>query len=213
MFQEIILPAILESFIMVGISTTLATILGFGVAILLIVSEEGGLIPNKFIYKILDFMVNLLRSFPFFILMVVISPLTKVVVGRSTGTFAAIVPLTIGSAPFAARLIESALKGVDKGVVEAAKSMGATNSQIIFKILLKEAKPALSSGITLLIISIIGYSAMAGSIGAGGLGDVAVNYGYYRFETKIMVLTVVVLIIIVQLIQSIGNIVYKRLSK
>lgn len=213
MFQEIILPAIIESFIMVGAATILATIIGFGVAIVLIVSEEGGLIPNKILYKVLDFVVNLLRSFPFFILMVVISPLTKAIVGRTTGTFAAIVPLTIGSFPFAARLIESSLKAVDKGVVEAAKSMGATNGQIIFKVLLKEAKPALSSGITLLIISIIGYSAMAGSIGAGGLGDVAVNYGYYRFDTPVMVLTVIVLIILVQLIQTIGNILYKKLSK
>ncbi|SHH82545.1 D-methionine transport system permease protein [Clostridium collagenovorans DSM 3089] len=213
MFQEVILPAIIESFIMVGAATILATIIGFGVAIVLIISEEGGLIPNKILYKVLDFVVNLLRSFPFFILMVVISPLTKAIVGRTTGTFAAIVPLTIGSAPFAARLIESSLKAVDKGVVEAAKSMGATNSQIIFKVLLKEAKPALSSGITLLIISIIGYSAMAGSIGAGGLGDVAVNYGYYRFDTTVMVVTVIVLIILVQLIQTIGNILYKKLSK
>ena len=145
--------------------------------------------------------------------MIVIIPLTRVLVGTSIGSVAAIVPLTIAAAPFVSRVVESSLKEVDPGVIEAAKSFGATNSQIIFKVMLKEAVPSIVSGITLTLISIIGYSAMAGAVGGGGLGALAVRYGYQRFRTDIMIVTVIVLIILVQILQSLGNYFYNKLSK
>lgn len=198
---------------MVVISTILAVIIGFIPAIILTVTDENGLRPNKTIYKILDFIVNTLRSFPFIILMVVIIPFTRLLVGTSIGSTATIVPLTIAAAPFVSRVIESALKEVDPGVIEAAKSFGASNTQIIFKVMLKEAVPSIVSGITLTLISIIGYSAMAGTIGGGGLGALAIRYGYQRFQVDVMIITVIVLIIIVQILQSLGNYLYNKLSK
>ena len=202
-----------ETLLMVIPSTILAVIIGFIPAIILTVTDEGGLKPNKAVYKSLDFIVNTLRSFPFIILMVVIIPFTRLIMGTSIGSLATIVPLTIAAAPFVSRVIESALKEVDPGVIEAAKSFGATNKQIIFKVMLKEAVPSIVSGITLTLISIIGYSAMAGTIGGGGLGALAVRYGYQRFQTDVMIVTVIVLIIIVQLLQSLGNYLYNKLSK
>lgn len=210
---DLLWQALKETLIMVIPSTILAVIIGFIPAIILVLTDENGLKPNKIIYKVLDFIVNILRSLPFIILMVVIIPLTKLIMGTSIGEKAAIVPLTLASAPFIARIIESALKEVDKGVIEAAKSFGATNMQIIFKVMLKEAIPTIVSGITLSLISIIGYSAMAGTIGAGGLGALAVRYGYQRFQTDVMIVTVIVLIIIVQIIQSLGNYLYNKLIK
>jgi D-methionine transport system permease protein len=213
LFNQILLPAIGETIYMVFVSTFLSVIIGFIPAILLIVTDKNGLKPNRVIYKIFDVIVNVLRSFPFIILMIAIFPLTRLIVGKAIGTTAAIVPITIASAPFAARVIESSLKEVDPGVIEAAKSFGASNIQIIFKVMIKEALPSIVLGITLTTISIVGCSAIAGAIGAGGLGQVAINYGYYRFETKIMVYTVIILIIFVQLIQTIGNFLYKKLNK
>jgi D-methionine transport system permease protein len=213
LIKEILMPALLETLFMVSVSTIFSVLLGFIIAIVLIITEEKGLNPNKVIYKTLDFIVNTLRSFPFMILMILVFPLSRLIVGTAIGTPAAIVPLTIGAAPFAARIIESSLKEVDYGIIEAAKSFGATTSQIIFKIMLKEAMPSICLGITLLVINLIGYSAMAGAIGGGGLGDVALKYGYYRFKTDVMIYTVVVLIIIVQAFQSIGTLIYKRLNK
>lgn len=210
---ELLLPAIYETLVMVIPSTILAMAIGFILAIILVVTDKDGLRPNKIIYTILDLAINLLRSFPFLILMVAIIPLTKAIVGTSIGEVAAIVPLTIASAPFVARLIESALKEVDKGVIEAAKSFGASNFQIIFRVMVKEAVPAIVAAITITIISLIGYSAMAGTIGGGGLGDLAIRYGYHRFETETMVITVIVLIIIVQILQTLGNYFYKKLSR
>ena len=210
---EIVLDALKETLIMVFASTTFAVILGFIPAILLTVTANDGLKPNKIIYNILDFIVNTLRSFPFVILMVIIVPLTRFIVGKSIGTTAAIVPLTIAAAPFVARVIESALREVDKGVIEAAKSFGASNFQIIFKVMLKEAVPSIMSGITLTIISIVGYSAMAGAIGGGGLGDVAIRYGYQRFQTDVMVVTCIILIIVVQLLKFLLNYFYNNLSR
>ncbi|MFL0194750.1 methionine ABC transporter permease [Clostridium sp. WILCCON 0269] len=212
-FQEVLFPAIGQTFYMVIVSTVFAVIIGFIPAVLLIVTQSGGLRPNKAVYKVLDVIVNLLRSFPFIILMIAIFPLTKLIVGKAIGTTAAIVPLTVAAAPFAARVIESSLKEVDPGVIEASKSFGASNIQIIFKVMLKEALPSIVLGITLTVISIVGYSAMAGTVGGGGLGNVAVNYGYYRFQTNIMIYTVVILVIIVQLLQTIGDIIYKKLNK
>ena len=211
--QEIIIIALKQTLIMVLISTIFSVILGFVPAILLTITSDDCLKPNKFMYSILDFIVNTLRSFPFVILMVIIMPLTKLLVGKSTGTLAAIVPLTIAAAPLVSRIIESALREVDKGVIEAAKSFGASNFQIIFKVMLKEAIPSIVSGITLALISIVGYSAMAGTLGAGGLGDVAIRYGYQRFETDFMIATCIILIVFVQFLQFLGNCFYGKLSK
>jgi len=211
--SEIIGKALIETLEMVFVSTTFSVILGFIPAIILTITANDGLKPNKIIYVILDFIVNTLRSFPFVILMVIIIPLTRLIAGKSIGTVAAMVPLTVAAAPFVARVIESALREVDKGVIEAAKSFGASNTQIIFKVMLKEAVPSIMSGITLTIISIVGYSAMAGAIGGGGLGQVAISYGYQRFQTDIMIVTCIILIIVVQGLQLLGNYFYNRLSK
>ena len=211
--NEIIVKALIETLKMVFVSTTFSVILGFIPAIILTVTARDGLKPNRIIYNILDFIVNTLRSFPFVILMVIVVPLTKLIAGKSIGTEAAMVPLTIAAAPFVARIIESSLREVDKGVIEAAKSFGASNMQIIFKVMLKEAIPSIVSGITLTIISIVGYSAMAGAIGGGGLGDVAIRYGYQRFQTDMMVATCIRLIVIVQALQILGNYFYNKLSK
>lgn len=209
---DILIEALGQTIYMVGISTILATLIGFILAIVLVVTDEGGLKPNKIINSILGFVVNTLRSFPFIILVVAIIPLTRAIVGKSIGETAALVPLTIGAAPFIARVIEGALKEVDKGLIEAAKSFGASDFQIIFKVMVKEAMPSIISGITLSIISIIGYSAMAGAVGAGGVGAVALTYGYQRFDNAVMIYTVITLIIIVQLLQGAGNLAYKKLK-
>ena len=211
--SEIIGKALVETLEMVFVSTTFSVILGFIPAIILTLTANDGLKPNKIIYTILDFIINTLRSFPFIILMVIIIPLTRLIAGKSIGTEAAMVPLTIAAAPFVARVIESALREVDKGVIEAAKSFGASNTQIIFKVMLKEAIPSIVSGITLTIISIVGYSAMAGAVGGGGLGDVAIRYGYQRYQTDVMIVTCIILIIVVQLLQFLGNHFYNKLSK
>lgn len=210
---ELLRPAILQTFEMVIPATIFAVIIGFVLAIVLTVTDKNGLRPNKAIYTVLDFIINTLRSFPFLILMVAIIPFTRLIIGTSLGEKAAVVPLTIAAAPFVARVVESALKEVDPGVIEAAKSFGASDFQIIFKVLIVEAIPSIISGITLTIINLIGYSAMAGTIGARGLGDLAIRYGYQRFQTDIMVVTVIVLIIIVQALQSLGNYFYRKLSK
>lgn len=209
---QILSKALMETLIMVSLSTLFAVLIGMVLAIALILTDKEGPMENKYIYKILDIAINILRSLPFIILMVIVVPITRAIVGKSIGTPAAIVPLTIAAAPFVARIIETSLKEVDKGVIEAAKSLGATKTQIIFKIMVKEAMPSIASGLTLTIISIIGYSAMAGSIGGGGLGAAAITYGYNRFNVPIMIFTVIVLVIFVQLIQSFGNYIYKKLS-
>ena len=210
---DIILKAFNETVFMTFYSTIFSVILGFILAVILTISAEDGLRPNKIIYKVLDVIINILRSFPFIILMVFIIPLTRAIVGTSIGKEAAIVPLTFAAAPFVARIIESSLREVDKGVIEAAKSFGASDFQIIFKVMLKEAVPSIVSGLTLTIISIIGYSAMAGTVGGGGLGYLAVSYGYQRFQNDVMIVTVIILIIIVQALQMLGNYLYKKLNK
>lgn len=212
MFNEI-LVATLETFYMVILSTVFAFIGGFVIAIVLTLTAEDGLRPNKSVYRILDFVVNTLRSFPFVILMVALFPLSKFIIGTSIGKEAMIVPLSIATAPFIARIIEASLREVDKGVIEAAKSFGATDKQIIFKVMFKEAMPSMVSGLTLTIISVIGYSAMAGAVAGGGLGDVAIRYGYHRYQTEYMIVTIIILIVIVQVLQCIGNYFYKKLSK
>ena len=209
---DVMIQAVGQTVYMVFFSSLFASILGFILGIDVIVTSPKGLKPNKIIYNVLDLIINVLRSFPFIILIVFIIPLTRAIVGTPIGEAAAIVPLTIAAAPFVARIIESSLKEVDSGVIEAAKSFGASNTQIIFKVMLKEAVPSIISGLTLTIINIIGYSAMAGSVGAGGLGKVAISYGYQRYQTDVMIVTVIILIIMVQGLQSLGNYLYKKLS-
>lgn len=208
-----ILPnALIETLYMTIAPTILATILGFLLAIILVITKEEGLKPNPPVNKFLGFIVNILRSFPFIILLVAIRPLTKLIVGTSIGSTAALVPITIGATPFIARVIESALNEVDNGLIEAAKSFGATKSQIVFKVMIKEAMPSIISGITLSAISVLGYTAMAGAIAAGGIGSVALIYGHQRYDTAVMVYTVIILIIIVQIIQGVGNLIYNKLK-
>lgn len=213
MLANLLYKATLETLYMSLVSTILAFIIGLGLAVILILTKKGGLAQNIAIYRTLDIIVNTLRSFPFIILMIVLFPLTKLIIGTSIGTSAAIVPLTIGSAPFIARLIEAAMLEVDKGVIEAAMSFGASRFQIIFKVQLREALPAIINALTLTLIMIIGFSAMAGTVGGGGLGDVAVRYGYQRFKPDVMIYTVIILILLVQIIQSLGNFAYKKLKK
>ncbi|MDD7182992.1 MAG: methionine ABC transporter permease [Peptostreptococcus porci] len=205
-------PAILQTLYMIIVPTVLASIMGFVMAIILVITKDGGLKPNKTVNRVLGFVVNVIRSFPFMILIFAMIPLTRLIVGTSIGETAAIVPITIGSAPFIARLMESALDEVDKGLIEAAKSFGATNTQIIFKVMVKEAMPSIVSGITLSVISILSYTAMAGVVGAGGLGNVALTYGYSSFDYNVMTFTVIALVIIVQIIQGLGDIVYKKIK-
>ncbi len=205
---SLILQSTKESLIMVFFSTVFSVLLGLPLGILLCVSRpeiQGGLRPRPVLYNILDKIVNVLRSFPFVILMVVLFPLSRILVGTTIGTKATIVPLSIVATPFVARVIESSLKEVDSGVVQAARSMGSTNGQIIFKVLIPEALPSLVSDVTLTIINLIGYSAMAGAIGGGGLGDLAIRYGYQRSRTDVLIVAVLIILVMVELIQFIGN--------
>lgn len=210
--SKLFLGALGETLYMTLVPTVLATIIGFVMAVILVLTKPNGLSPNKTVNSIVGFIVNILRSFPFIILMIAMIPLTRIIVGTSIGETAAIVPITIGSAPFIARVIESALNEVDEGLIEAARSFGATKSQIIWKVMVKEAMPSIISGITLSIISILGCTAMAGAVGAGGFGKVAMVYGYRSFDDNVMAYTVVALAILVQIIQSLGNLIYKKLK-
>jgi len=212
LFAQIVIPELGKTLYMVSLSTILSTILGFGLAILLVVTDENGLSPNKLFYQVLNTIINIVRSFPFIILIVALIPFTRLVVGTSIGSSAALVPLVICGSSFITRIIESSLKGVDESLIEAAKSFGASNSQIIFKIMIVEAFPSIVSGITFAIILLLGATAMAGAVGAGGLGTVALTYGYQVFNDTIMYGTVIILIIIVQVIQMTGNILYKKLK-
>lgn len=213
MFTDLLLPALWETVYMTGVSTLLAVLLGLVPAIILVLTDKNGLSPHPALYRVLDIIINTLRSFPFIILMIVLFPLTKIIVGKSIGTTAAIVPLTIGAAPFVARLIENSLKEVDQGVIEAAQAFGATNLQIVFRIMMVEALPGIIAGITLTLITLVGFSAMAGAVGGGGLGDVAIRYGYHRFNTDVMLVTVLVLIALVQCFQLVGDYLYKKTRK
>lgn len=212
-FAEILYPALLETLYMSLVSTFLGFLLAIVPGVLLVIWDKNGLCENPIAYNTLDFFVNIVRSFPFIILIIVLMPLTRLIVGTSIGTSATIVPLTLGIAPYLAKMIETALKEVDNGVIEAAKSYGASNAQIIFRVMFVESLPSLINGITLTLIIVVGFSAMAGTVGGGGLGDVAIRYGYERFQTDIMVQTVIVLLILVQIIQVAGNVLYKIAKK
>lgn len=202
-----------ETTYMVVVSTALATLIGLPLGVILTVTRSNHILPNAAINSVLGAIVNAARSTPFIILMVAIIPLTRFIVGSSIGTTAAIVPLTISAAPFVARIIESSLLEIDPGVIEAAQAMGASPMQIIMKVLLPEAMHSIVLGITLAIISLIGYSAMAGALGGGGLGDLAIRYGYQRFRLDIMIITVIVLIVMVQAMQSLGDYISAKLNK
>lgn len=210
---ELLIKSFWETGYMVVASTVLASLIGIPLGIILTVTRNGHILPNAFINSVLGVIVNATRSTPFIILMVAIIPLTRMLVGSSIGTTAAIVPLTISAAPFIARVIESSLLEIDHGVIEAAQSMGASPMQIIYKVLLPESLHSIVLGITLAVIALIGYSAMAGVLGGGGLGDLAIRYGYQRFQPDVMIVTVVILILMVQLIQFIGDTLSKKLNK
>ncbi len=201
----------LQTLLMVLFSTIFSMILGFPLGVLLSITKANGIMPRKVLNQVLSRIVNVLRSFPFIILMIVLFPLSRLIVGTSIGTAATIVPLSIAAAPFVARVIESALNEVNPELVQAAKSMGSTNMQIILKVLIPEALPSLVDGVTLTIINLIGYSAMAGAIGGGGLGDLAIRYGYQRFRTGIMAAAVIVILVLVELIQFFGSKISARL--
>lgn len=206
-----LLIALWETLYMVAFSTLFSGIFGFAAAIVMILTGEKGLRPHKAVYSTFNLLVNLLRSFPFIILMIAVMPLTYFIAGTSIGSTATIVPLTLAATPLVARLMEGSLLEVDPGVVEAARSFGAGDAQIIFGVMVKEAMPSIILNWAVVAINLLGYSAMAGVIGGGGLGDLAIKYGYNRFQTDVMVYSVIVLIVIVQIIQGIGNRFYERM--
>ncbi|MEI6286171.1 MAG: methionine ABC transporter permease [Bacillota bacterium] len=208
-----LLNACWETIYMVVLATVVATAVGLPLGVILTVTGRGNLLENSLTNSTLGAIVNIARSTPFIILMVAIIPFTRLITGTSIGTLAAVVPLSIAAIPFIARLTETALKEVDGGVVEAAQAMGATPWQIIVKVLLPESLPTLVQGLTLTIINLIGYSAMAGAVGGGGLGDLAIRYGYQRFQIGTMLVTVVIMIVLVQVVQTSGDYLARRLNK
>ena len=210
---DMILKGIQETVYMTLLSTLMGYIIGLPMGVLLAVSDKDGLKPNRVLYRILDVIANIVRSIPFLILLILLIPFTRLVVGKSYGSTATVVPLVIAAGPFIARMVESSLKEVDEGVIEAARSMGAGNFRIIMKVLLVEARTSLINGATIAVGTILGYSAMAGTIGGGGLGDIAIRYGYYRYQADIMIVTVVLLIILVQIFQMVGTTLANRLDK
>ena len=202
-----------ETLIMVGISGLAGGLLGVPLGVFLRLTDDGGVLENGPVNKLVGWLVNAVRSTPFIILLVAIIPFTRLITGSSIGTAAAVVPLTIAAAPFVARLVEAALREVDHGLVEAAQAMGATTSQIVWKVLLPEALPGIVAGLTITFVSLTGYSAMAGAIGGGGLGDLGIRYGYQRFLPEIMLAVVLVLIFFVQAVQSLGDWAVRKLSQ
>ena len=208
-----LLHGIWETLYMTLTSTVMAYVLGIPVGIVLYITDKNGICKNRPVNVILGVIVNVLRSVPFLILLVAILPFTRLVVGTTLGSTAAIVPLVVAAAPFVARMVESSLKEVDGGLIEAAQSMGASPVQIILKVLIPEAKPSLLVGSAIAVTTILGYSAMAGFVGGGGLGAIAINYGYYRYNNKVMLITVLLLVVIVQILQELGMRVATRTDK
>lgn len=213
MVFNMIWQSTLDTLYMVFFSTLFSMLIGFPIGILLVVTKPGNIMERPKLNQCLEFIINTLRSFPFIILMICVFPLSRLIVGTTIGSTAAIVPLSISAAPFVARIVEGALNEIDKGLIEASSSMGANNFTIIFKVMIPETLPHLIHGITVTVISLIGFSAMAGSIGAGGLGDLAIRYGYQRFKTDMMAYSVILIIILVQIIQSLGNYLVKRVKR
>lgn len=209
---NVILTALGQTLYMVFWSTLLSVIIGFIPAVILTLTAPDGLRPIRPVYEILSFLINVFRSFPFIILLVLVIPFTRLVVGKAIGTTASIVPLTLSAIPFIARVMETSLRETDPGVIEAARSFGASNLQILFRVYVKESVPRMLNGVVLLIISLVGYSAMAGTVGGGGIGDIAIRFGYQQYRTDYLIVCSIILIVFVQLIQMIGNHLYKKLS-
>lgn len=213
MLWQALSTATLETLYMVGASVALAALLGGPLGVVVVVTRPGHVLANPWVSRVLSAAINFGRSIPFIILMVAIIPFTRLVTGTSIGTTAAVVPLTVAAIPFLARIVESALLEVDRGVIEAATAMGATPWQIIRKVLVPEALPSLVLGLTITTVSLIGYSSMAGAIGGGGLGDLAIRFGYQRFQVDVMIATVIILVVLVQLVQTTGESLAKRLTR
>ena len=209
---ELFADSLWETLLMVGISGVAGAAIGIPLGVLLRLTDQGGVLQNGAVNRVVGAVVNAVRSTPFIILLVAIIPFTRLVTGSSIGTAAAVVPLTLAAAPFIARLVETSLREVDHGLVEAAQAMGASTWQIVFKVLLPEALPGIVAGFTITLVSLTGYSAMAGAIGGGGLGDLGIRYGYQRFLPEIMLAVVLVLILFVQAVQSLGDWAVRRLS-
>lgn len=209
---DLFISSFWETLVMVGISGVIGALLGIPLGVALRLTDRGGILQNLAFNRIVGALVNAVRSTPFIILLVAIIPFTRFITGSSIGTAAAVVPLTIAAAPFVARLVETALREVDHGRVEAAQAMGASVPQIVFKVLLPEALPGIVAGLTITLVSLTGYSAMAGAIGGGGLGDLGIRYGYQRFLPEVMVAVVLLLIVFVQVLQSLGDWLVRRIS-
>jgi len=212
-YGVMLVDGIAKTLVMTGVSTLFAYILGLPIGVLLVITQPHGIWPHRTFNAVLDWLVNIFRSLPFIILIVAIIPFTKAIVGTYIGVRGAIVPLVVASAPFVARMVESSLSEVDGGVVEAVQSMGATVPQIVFKVYLPEAAPSLVLGASISLICILGYSAIAGVVGAGGLGDIAKRYGYDRGQTDVMWVTVGFLILLVQVVQSLFSLISKKMDK
>jgi D-methionine transport system permease protein len=210
---EMIIRGIGETIYMSVVSTLIAYILGIPMGIVLTVTDKEGIHPMPVVYKIFDFIANVVRSIPFLICLMLLIPVTRFIVGKSYGSTATIVPLVVAATPFIARMVESSLKEVDAGVVEAAKAMGANNFTIVTKVLLVEAKTSLITGVTIALGTIFGYSSMAGVVGGGGLGDIAIRYGYYRYQADIMIVCVIILVVLVQVFQTVGMHIAARTDK
>lgn len=213
MLSQLLLEATLETLYMVVLASLLAILLGTPLGLLLFISDHGGLAQNGPLYRFLDLVVNVVRSIPYVIFMILCIPLTQLVLGRTIGPTATLVSLALSAAPFFARMLETSLQEVDGGVIEAAKAMGSTKTEIITRVLIPEAMPGTINAITMLVINLIGFTAMAGTLGAGGLGAIAVRYGYYRREETILYLSVVIIIILVQIVQVSGNRLARKVNK
>lgn len=211
--NDMIITGIFQTLYMVLVSTLLSYIFGLPLGIFLVMTDKDGITPIPILNSILGAVINIFRSIPFLILLVLLIPFTRAIIGKGIGSTATIVPLVVGASPFIARLVESSLKEVDKGVIEAAQSMGASPFEIIYKVMLPEAKPSLIVGSAIAVTTILGYSAMAGFVGGGGLGDIAIRYGYNRYEFDIMAVTVILLVILVQIFQEVGMRIAKKTDR
>lgn len=212
-YSDLLIQGTIDTIVMVAISTFFAYILGIILGVIFIVTKPGGLRPNKVVNAILGWIVNMGRSLPFIILLVALLPTTRLIMGTTLGVTGAIFPLVISAAPFIARMVEQSLSEVDAGLIEAAASMGASPLEIVFKVYLREGLPSLLRGLPIVAITILGYTAMAGTVGAGGLGDIAIRYGYQRYQDDVMFATIIILIILVQLIQSLGDLLVRVFDK
>ena len=210
---DMLVQGTVDTLYMTLLSTLFGYILGLPVGIILTVTDKDGIRPNAAVYRVLDVIVNIMRSIPFLILLILVIPVTRFIVGKSYGPSATVVPLVIAAAPFIGRMVESSLKEVDRGVIEAAQSMGAGNARIVFRVLIPEARTSLLYGMTIVIGTILGYSAMAGTVGGGGLGDIAIRYGYYRYQTDVMLVTIVIIVVLMQILQFIGMLVSRKLDR